>query len=292
MPEQPPPPPSLHDLRASIDRIDTALHDLIMERALVAQQIGARKRAEGEEGIFLRPGREMEVLRRLMERHSGDFPRPVVVRLWREIFSALVALQGPMTLAVYMPERGAGFLELARDHYGAYTPTVCHATPGAAVRAVTEGEATVGILPLPRPDEEAPWWPMLVSDAPNTPRIVARLPLCGPGPGRGNGVEGLAIARLTPDATGDDHSLLVLETSPDISRAGVRGLVEGIGLTGVECLGNRDLGPSSAVVARLHLVEVDSACTTGDTRLAALAAIPQVQRVFPIGVYATPFASL
>ena len=38
--------------------------------------------------MVFRPGREAEIVRRLLRRHRGAFPRPVIVRLWRELLSA------------------------------------------------------------------------------------------------------------------------------------------------------------------------------------------------------------
>lgn len=287
---------SLDDLRRAIDRIDDTLLDLIVERTAVVEQVGAAKRAEGAavgigtgtaHDVFLRPGREMAILRRLLARHQGRFPKPVIARLWREMFAALVALQGPMSVAVYMPERGAGFLELARDQYGSYTPMTTSQTAGAVVRAVTEGEATVGIVPLPRLEDEAAWWPMLVSGMARTPRVIARLPICGPGLGRGDGVEALAIARLDQEETGDDRSLIAVEAGGDLSRAGLRAAAEAAGVPVLEVMDSRDIGDG----VRLHLMEAGAYCSPGADCVQRLQADAGVARVTVIGGYATPFAA-
>ncbi|MBF0375245.1 MAG: chorismate mutase, partial [Alphaproteobacteria bacterium] len=144
---------SLEDLRREIDRIDDALHDLVMQRAQVVERIGVLKG-----GVqVLRPGREAEILRRLVSRHQGRFPRAVLVRLWREMMGALVALQSPFPVAVFMPERGAGYLELARDQYGAYAATTPYRSVGQVVRAVADGVAAVGIVPVPDREGAENW---------------------------------------------------------------------------------------------------------------------------------------
>lgn len=293
--------PSLDDLRQAIDRIDDSLLDLIVERTAVVEHIGAAKRAaEGaaggpadaggavEDRVFLRPGREMAILRRLVDRHQGRFPKPVIVRMWREMFAALTALQGPMSVAVYMPERGAGYLELARDQYGSYTPTVASQTAGAVVRAVAEGEVSVGIVPLPRLEDASAWWPMLVSGMARMPRVVARLPIVGPGPGRGDGIEALAIARLDQEPTGADRTLMAVETGGDLSRAGLRTAAEAAGLPDVEVMDSRDGGGG----VRLHLLEADDCCLPDDPRVQRLQADGQVSRVTVIGGYAKPFTAV
>jgi chorismate mutase/prephenate dehydratase len=67
-------------LRAELDRLDDAVHDLLMRRAEVVQQVGAL----GVKGaVPLRPGREASIVRRLLARHRGAFPAAGIVRLWR-----------------------------------------------------------------------------------------------------------------------------------------------------------------------------------------------------------------
>jgi chorismate mutase-like protein len=279
---------SLDDLRQAIDRIDDQILDLIVERTAVVERVGAAKRAAGaaDDGVYLRPGREMAILRRLIERSDGAFPKPTIARMWRELFAALTALQGPLVVSAYMPERGAGYLELARDQYGAYTPVTTSQVAGTVVRAVAEGEASVGIVPLPRLEDATAWWPMLVSGVASTPRVVARLPICGPGPGRGDGLEALAIARLEQEPTGDDRTLIAVETGADLSRAGLRAAAESAGMVVLEVMDSRDLGDG----LRLHLLEAGECCLPDDPRVQRLRADAQVRRATVIGGYATPFS--
>ncbi|HYZ32124.1 MAG TPA: chorismate mutase, partial [Crenalkalicoccus sp.] len=60
---------ALAALRAEIDTLDDALHDLLMRRAGVVARLAA-SRAKGD-APALRPGREAAVLRRLLARHAG-----------------------------------------------------------------------------------------------------------------------------------------------------------------------------------------------------------------------------
>ncbi|MGC2857664.1 chorismate mutase [Novispirillum sp. DQ9] len=280
---------ALEDLRRSIDAIDDRLLDLVVERAQVVEKIGAAKRVAGAESgpVFVRPGREMAILRRLLARHSGPFPKSVVVRMWREMFAGTLAVQNPLNVAVYMPSRGAGYLEIARDQYGAYTRMEPMQTPGTVVRMVAEGQATVGVLPLPMLEEGQKWWAMLISDVPGTPKVISRLPTCGPGAGRGDGAEALAIGRMPQEPTGDDRSLLVVETRPELSRAGLRTLVEQAGLPVQELIDTEE----PATGDRLHLLELSAYVAPDDQRVLSLSLDSQVARAMIIGGYAVPFAA-
>lgn len=206
-------PTPLDALRRDIDRIDNALHDLLMERAALAEKVSAAKALTAPPRLpddlppsHLRPAREMSILKRLLGRHRGPFPKSSVVRLWREIIAAMLSLEAPLTVAVL---RDAAFLEIARDQYGAYTPILRQDSAEAVIDAVRTGAATVGILPLPGASER--WWRALAAIKAGRPSVVSRVPVLGPGDGRGGGVEALSIARIPPEATGDDYTLLVVD---------------------------------------------------------------------------------
>jgi len=282
--------PSLDELRREIDRIDDAMHDLVMRRADVA---GSVRRAKGD-GPSFRPAREAQLLRRLVARHKGSLPASVVVRMWREMVAATLRLQENFTVAVAARADQPGLWDLARDHYGSTGTMSELATAAQVVRAVSEGEAMIGVLPVPREDDTDMWWPSLAagSGGKGQPRVIARLPFVAAGNARGERPEALVIARLQPEATGQDRALLVIETTAQISRARL-----------VELLRQADLAPGLHVAtalqgdadARLSLVEVDRFVPDNDAVLKALAdAAPAaieggaIARAVVIGAYATP----
>ena len=111
--------PTLADLRRRIDELDDALHDILMQRAAVVEGVHRVKRQDATPP--LRPGREAQILRRLLAQHRGAFPKPILVRLWRELLAGSLAIQADLHVAVYAPENRAGLWDLARDHYGSQT---------------------------------------------------------------------------------------------------------------------------------------------------------------------------
>ena len=56
------------------------------------------------------------------------------------------------------------------------TQVTTYSSHRGVLRAVNEGKATVGVLPLPEVDREGPWWPHLERSSGRAPHIVARLP--------------------------------------------------------------------------------------------------------------------
>ena len=215
--------PNLDDLRRQIDEIDRDLHDKIVQRTALIDQVAQAKRAQGSNNFAMRPNREAEVLRVLAERHRGQMPTATVIRIWRELMNSATALQGPMSVAVCAPARSVGYWDMARNHFGSSVPMTLHTSPSVVLRIVDEQPGAIGLLPFPQGGEENPWWPALASQANDQsgPRVIWRLPFFASTTGRFEQLEALAVAKLVPEASGDDTTLMMVETDLDVSRARV-----------------------------------------------------------------------
>src|SRR6516225_6614082 len=86
--------PSLADLRQEIDRIDEAMHGLLMERGQIIDRLIAVKQTQ-ETGSAFRPAREAEMMRRLVDRHKGILPLDTAESIWRVIISTFTYVQAP-----------------------------------------------------------------------------------------------------------------------------------------------------------------------------------------------------
>lgn len=280
---------SLEELRRRIDRVDDALHDLLIERSEIVLRIGRTKEDNGAPGFF-RPAREAAILRRLVERHRGPLPKAALIGVWRQLMGAMLSLQEPLAVCVYADPQVAGLWTLAHDHFSAVARVAAADSAGAALLAVTSGKAAVGVLPLPRADEADPWWPLLLKDGAGRARVAARLPFGPPEVVKGVRAEALAVACVPPRATGKDRSLFVLETAAKVSQGGLAAAVKAVGF---------DLAFAAAKVEPrapatwLYLIELEGMVGEDDRRLAALDKLQgeAVRRLWPIGGYAVPFAA-
>ena len=268
--------PNLDDLRREIDGIDTSLHDLIMRRAAIVEQVAEAKGPQADSGM--RPGREAVILRRLAARHKGHFGRGSVLRIWREIVASLTAMQGPYSVAVFADDAD-GFWDMARDHFGSYTALSGCATRREVVAGVAGGNWTHGVLPYPAETDDRPWWAGLWSA--DAPQVVLRLPFVEPGNVRGRGASALAIARVAPEASGDDRSLLLLETAAEVRRPVIREMLAKAGLEG-------EIVCAATDGTTQYLAEAAGFVEGNDSRLTALAEQDNVERVRVIGAYPTP----
>jgi chorismate mutase-like protein len=275
---------ALAELRRQIDEIDAQIHDLLMQRTEVAHRIGAIK---GTVGNHIRPGREAAVLRRLIGRHRGALPKALIVRIWREIFAAVTAIQGNLAVAVYAPEGTFGYRNLARDHYGWRTPITAYRSAAQVLEAVAEGRATVGVLPVPRGEETDLWWRNLARNGEAVPRIVSRLPFAVVEPPRADNPEALAISLDQAEPTGLDRALLLLETNRVVSRSHLREVLAAAAFEVLDIQVSEEGGEHF-----LHLIEVDGFVPTDDQRLESLLSLGEgtVSQVWAVGGYAVPLS--
>ena len=202
-------PAQLADLRADIDRLDDAMHDLLMRRARVVERVAELGRI-GK--IPFRPGREAAIIRRLLARHSGRLPERAIVRFWREMFAANISIESRFVIAVFDAAPAAPMGQQAREHFGALTPLRVVGAPGEALALVRIGEAAAAVLPLP--GGEPAWWPGLHETGEIPLHVVARLPFWGrPRPEGAVVTEALVVAAAAPDPSGSDLSLLAVDPS-------------------------------------------------------------------------------
>lgn len=268
-------------LRTELDRIDDAIHDLLMQRAEVVERVGSLV-SRGK--VPLRPGREAAIIRRLLARHHGRLPKRVLPRLWRELLAGTTAMQASYVIAVCQADPASGFIACAREHFGALTPLRVHRTPAQAIGEVSGGHAIAAVLPMPA-DEESQgnaWWTALLHRDEPRIHVVGKLPFWSARSEGAPGVQALVVAAAAPDVSGDDRSLIGLELPGDVSRARLAAALTSTGFApGVTILRR----PPGAPVA-FALVDVAGFVTDNDPRLAA---IPDMERPpVVLGAYAVP----
>ncbi|MBV8427018.1 MAG: chorismate mutase [Hyphomicrobiales bacterium] len=165
--------PTLADLRREIDRIDEAMHRLLMERGeIIATLIRVKK--SDETGSAFRPDREAQMMRRLAARHSGLLPLDTAEGIWRVIIGTFTYVQKAYAVHADISGGDAPMRDSARFHFGFTVPFVTH---GSAIEVIAAVAASAGDLGMFRSDQGAQagaWWTALVELS--APKIIARLP--------------------------------------------------------------------------------------------------------------------
>ena len=165
--------PSLADLRREIDRIDTAMHDLLMERGTIIDTLIEVKKTI-DSGSAFRPGREASMMRALAERHQGLLPFDTIESIWRVIISTFTYVQAPYAVHADISMGDAVMRDSVRFHFGFTVPYHTHANAPSVIDTVSKAAGDLGIFAASMPATAMPWWNGLIGD--NTPKIIARLP--------------------------------------------------------------------------------------------------------------------
>jgi len=139
----------LDRLRESIDRVDDEILRALNERARLARAIGTLK-----VGQAYRPEREAQVLLRLKAANPGPLSGETVALLFREVMSACLALERPITVA-YLGPRGTFSEAAAMKHFGLAAVALAATSIDEVFREVESGGADFGVIPVENSTEGA-----------------------------------------------------------------------------------------------------------------------------------------
>ncbi len=200
-------------IRTEIDRVDNALLGLIAERLELA---GAVRRAKSGARVW-RPSREASLVRDLAENAKQTSPH-LVSRIWAELVSASLALQGPMRLHIALEGDALEVWTLVRDRFGAAIPALSYPTASSALAAAYAEDEGVAVLPAPGGMNS--WWSALCTGG-ATPEMSI---LCGlPRISDNLWPRAVAVATADRQPSGNDTTLIGLQTPKAVLDAGLKG---------------------------------------------------------------------
>jgi chorismate mutase/prephenate dehydratase len=139
----------LQRLRGAIDQLDDRMLEALNERAKLARAVGSLK-----VGQAYRPEREAQVLARIKSRNPGPLSDETVALLFREIMSACLALERPITVA-YLGPKGTFSERATLKHFGLAAEAMPTASIDEVFRSVESGAADFGVIPVENSTEGA-----------------------------------------------------------------------------------------------------------------------------------------
>ena len=198
--------PDLAAVRRDIDRVDRALLDLIAERLALSADV--RRAKQGAK--LWRPSREDEHVSDLVDAASASgTPAALVSRIWAELMSASISVQGNTRLHVALEGDVRAAQALIRDRFGGSLPVLSYPTSSAALSACASDPE--GIAVLPAPGGMQAWWTGLApGGAVDGLKIVAALPRVDPG----DWPQAVAVADIALDPAPSGRSLCIAQAAP------------------------------------------------------------------------------
>ncbi len=141
-------------VRDEIDSLDGQILNLLNQRARCAQKVGEIKAKHGEAGFIYRPEREAQVLRRIQDSNPGPLSNENVTWLFREVMSACLSLEQPLSVAFLGP-LGSFTGSAATKHFGHAARLLPQASIDDVFREVEAGHAHYAVVPVENSTEGA-----------------------------------------------------------------------------------------------------------------------------------------
>ena len=209
--------------RKQIDQIDDEIVNLLLERTSIVGQVGELKRRTAPGRCPIRPGREAEMIRRVMatvenSTTSPKLPPAAAAAIWRTLIGASANVEANLIISAFTPERESDLFWMAREYFGPFIQIIRQPYVKRVIGDVMDGKAAVGIVPMLRSSDTTFWWTNLTQQGNDMPTVFARVPFVYHGGPNRDSPSALAIARVNPENSGDDNSLLVLEADSSVSQ--------------------------------------------------------------------------
>lgn len=277
----------LEQFRSQIDALDNQIIQLLKDRLHVVGQVADYKRSHFPHQFPIRAGREATMVRRIAEVFKGtDFAPAAAAQLWRLIIGTSTALEEALTISVYAPENDRDLFWLAREYFGPASTITKQPHINRVIGDVMDGKSAVGVVPTLSTNSSDSWWSHMIHPSTDAPRIFAHLPFFYTQENPKHFPSGLAFSRITPEDSGDDVSIYVMEVENDVSQHRLQ-----TALT-AENLAANWLGVASPLPnARQHLIEIKGFITPESPSFMAFRASmgATLRQAHFLGAYAVPF---
>lgn len=179
----------LEELRNKIDAIDSQILELLKNRSGLVLEVGKHKGDNGGNNL-IRSGREAKMLRDLVAKGAGHFPKPAIRSMWRSIISASLSIECGLKIAI---PKGLDFErhKTIIEYFGSFSSYKQCENDAEIFSSIDK--QTVGVFTL-----DTGFWLELAEEKHKNLKIFAKL---------GDGI--YAVAKLQPEESGDDVTLAI-----------------------------------------------------------------------------------
>jgi len=145
-------PKNLNSLRSEIDGIDSKIIDLVNRRGRASQSIGEIKKAKGQ--AVYSPDRESQIYKRIVGKNKGPLADGSVKAIYREIMSACLSLEQPLTVA-YLGPAMTFTHQVSLKKFGSSVDYLACDSISDVFSNVAKGSADYGVVPIENSTEGA-----------------------------------------------------------------------------------------------------------------------------------------
>ncbi|MEM1243854.1 MAG: prephenate dehydratase [Pseudomonadota bacterium] len=137
----------LTTLRQQVDLLDDEIGQLLERRAQAAKQIGEYKRSQGEDAVYYKPEREIEILRDKLKKYSGLIHAEDLASIYRAIFRACLNLQKPIQVG-YLGPQGTFSQAALIQHFGQAVRQMACESIEDIFKQIESNKIDYGVVPI------------------------------------------------------------------------------------------------------------------------------------------------
>ena len=137
----------IQGIRNKIDLIDDQLLKLINRRGELAIKIGEEKSRKYSSKHFHVPHRERAIIERIRQNSKGPLPGESLESIFREIFSATLALEKPLRIGYLGPETTFSH-QATIKHFGHSSKFIPNPDIESVFRQIEQGICDYGVVPV------------------------------------------------------------------------------------------------------------------------------------------------
>ena len=164
---------TLARIRQTIDELDAEMHRCLVERGQAIDTL-IKVKGTSRPGAAFRPGREADMMRRLVARHEGRLPLWTVEHIWREIITTFTRMQARFDVSIDQGVDRDALRDTARFLFGFTVALHGYADAAETITHIRETGTDLGLVSANQPVSAGAWWRAL--GRPSAPRIMAMSP--------------------------------------------------------------------------------------------------------------------
>ncbi len=212
-------------LRQEIDAIDHQIVALLSQRMEVINRVGDLKK-NNQEKFFIRSSREADMIKDLLKKSDGKFPKSAIVSIWRKIIAAANMHEQALNIALHNPKNISDYVYLLREYYYDAVPIISHDSTTNVVSDIEKGTAHIGIFALPKATDDQEksdiadnWWIGLANNKSGI-KVFAKVPFVESIKKSDRDQTSLVAVAIKPaEKSQEDNTLLYVEVKKEISRS-------------------------------------------------------------------------
>lgn len=214
---------SLQHYRKKIDEIDLKILSLLADRISLIKKVGELKK-EYRDKFFIKSAREADMIKNLISKNNADFPKSLIVNIWRKIITTANINEQSIKLLIHNPSNILEYEYLIKEYYSSEVPILNRKNVSDIIFELENNLANIAIFPLPKLNSEIKekedinqnWW-ISIANSNKGLKVFTKIPFIYDIKDENHQLVALAIKDA--EESSEDLSLVCIKTDNNITES-------------------------------------------------------------------------